>query len=224
MSQDMRKLLNIMESEVTTMAKVDPKIVDRRNMSLDQLKKRFDELFNKSGQNPLIMGLGEPILFNWIDGDQMKVTPTRFIVETSTANPIGLKMDMFAMHGNEQLELPFNQTDDIKSNPNSPMTQASLPGFESAKSDYNFLRTPLWEQAPRSDVLMQYGDGGKIVITANIPGKSPNDLVRKAFLIEYIWKVVLNGASKTMLINMSGNDQKYLTAVARRHNLIYQDA
>ena len=186
--------------------KIDPKIVKLQTSDVNQIQEMYDQYFNKDGKDPLEVSQGEPRDFKWIDGSTITVNEIyRFKVLTSTTNPVGLKMDLFIIQGPAQGKLPFS---------------------ESKLSDYSFLRTPLWEQ-PASDVLLN--EGAKIVITQNIPGKSNNDLVRKAFIIETMLNLGLKQDAwsynpKPQLVNMSGNDSQYLKAVARKHNLNYQDA
>ena len=254
MSQDMRKLLNIMEDPMARGPEVgDPDFVMAHELVEKRIKDGFNKFFNKSNTDPLTIMKGEPFQVKW-NNNVHGVFPIRFRVPVSDNNKVGLLMDIIPIRpgisntGQQVFDFPEPDTDSNVVEPDSNL-MGRLKGYyqkfrggESVQSDYSFLRTPLWETNQQITELDQMipafkplannpGSGnaldiwstrqiGQIIITKNMPGKSNNDLYRKAYLIEFISKLT---GPNSLLINTTGNDQSYLRAVAKKHNLNYQD-
>lgn len=178
MSQDMRKLLNIMEQNVG-----DPVFVTVNKLVQNGLLDDWDYFFRQpeslknSSDGVLIIKPGQKVKLRWPYGNNksderiLEVVPIRFECAVSDSTPTKLLMDIVPLVGTpskigqgnifDPENKPVNTgTDPVKPNQASSgeMKQGEL--FPETKtSDYSFLRTPLWEDGARiASKLMGTGD------------------------------------------------------------------
>jgi len=178
MSQDMRKLLNIMEQNVG-----DPVFVTVNKLVQNGLLDDWDYFFRQpeslknDSDGVLIIKPGQKVKIRWPYGNNksderiLEVVPIRFECAVSDSTPTKLLMDIVPLIGTPSkigqgnIFDPENKPDSVdsvqpkpKPSPSGEMKQGELFP-ETATSDYSFLRTPLWEESTRiASRLMGSGD------------------------------------------------------------------